>query len=62
MGKEYRPLETGERSVIAVGLGQGLSRRTIARLLKRPACTVSREINRNTGTNDSYLPQEATAR
>jgi transposase, IS30 family len=62
MGKEYKQLMTEERSVIAVGLEQGLSRRAIARLLKRPVCTVSREINRNAGTDDSYQPQDAAAR
>ena len=62
MGKEYKQLMIEERSVIAVGLGQGLSRRAIARLLKRPVCTVSREINRNAETDDTYLPQDAAAR
>jgi IS30 family transposase len=62
MGKEYKQLVAEERSVIAVGLAQGLSRRAIALLLKRPVCTVSREINRNAGANDDYLPQDAAAR
>lgn|SRR5208282_3367724 len=58
MGKEYSQLAVEDRSIIAVGLEQGLSRRAIGRLLKRPVCTVSREINRNAGA-DSYVPQEA---
>src|ERR1019366_8507953 len=60
MGKEYKQLAVEERSVIAVGLGQGLSRRAIARLLKRHVSTVSREINRNAGAH-SYVPQDAVA-
>src|SRR5450759_3364083 len=58
MGKEYKQLAVEDRSIIAVGLEQGLSRRAIGRLLKRPVSTVSREINRNAGA-DSYVPQEA---
>ena len=58
MDKEYKQLAVEDRSIIAVGLEQGLSRRAIGRLLKRPVSTVSREINRNAGA-DSYVPQEA---
>jgi len=61
MGKEYKQLSVEERSVIAVGLGQGLSWRAIADLLGRPVSTVSREINRNAGAQ-GYVPHEAVAR
>ena len=61
MGREYKQLEAEDRSVIAVGLAQGLSRRAIALLLKRPVSTISREINRN-GEPKTYLPQDAAAR
>jgi IS30 family transposase len=47
MSREYNQLSVEERSTIAVGLGQGLSRRAIALLLNRPPSTVSREIRRN---------------
>ena len=47
MSKEYKQLSTEERSVIAVGLVQGLSKRAIARLLNRPPTAVSREVLRN---------------
>ena len=61
MGNEYKQLSVEERSVIAVGLGQGLSWRAIANLLGRPVSTVSREINRNAGAQ-GYAPHEAVAR
>jgi IS30 family transposase len=53
MAREYKQLKAEERSVIVVGLEQGLSRRAIARLLRRPASAVSREILRN-GRHDRY--------
>jgi len=55
MLREYKQLSTEERSVIAVGLSQGSSRRAIARLLDRPPSAVSREVRRN----DSYGKYEA---
>ena len=44
MGKEYKQLGIEERSIIAEGLEQGSSRRSIARLIDRPHCTILREI------------------
>ena len=61
MGKECKQLSVEDRSVIAVGLGQGLSLRAIAGLLDRPVSTVSRELNRNAGAQ-GYVPQEAVVR
>ena len=61
MGKEYKQLSLEERCMIAVGLGNGLSKRAIARLLKRPSCTVIREINRNAGLV-AYTADEAQRR
>jgi IS30 family transposase len=61
MGREYKQLSVEERCQIAVGLGQGLSRRAIARLLKRPSSTVIREINRNARAV-AYVPQDAQER
>ena len=61
MGKEYKQLGIEERSIIAEGLEQGSSRRSIARLLDRPHCTILRELNRNAGVG-RYGPQEAQAR
>jgi transposase, IS30 family len=46
---KYRQLDYQDRITIAMGLEQGLSMRAIARMLNRPVCTVSREINRNCG-------------
>jgi transposase, IS30 family len=62
MGKQYKQLGIDERSTIAVGLGQGLSRRAIGRLLKRPHCTIGREIDRNSVEESGsrrYAPHEA---
>ena len=62
MNKEYKQLGIEERSAIAVGLEQGLSRRAIGRLLKRPHCTIGREIDRNAIKKNrvhSYTPHEA---
>jgi len=61
MGNEYKQLSVEERCMIAVGLAKGLSKRAIARLLKRPSCTVIREINRNAGLV-AYTPHEAQQR
>jgi transposase, IS30 family len=47
MGKKYKQLSIEERSAIAAGLVQGLSRRAIARQLDRPPSTIIREIDRN---------------
>lgn len=49
MERKYKQLSMEERSVIYVGLKQGLSVRAMARMLKRSPSTVSREINRNAG-------------
>jgi len=62
MGKEYRQLVAEERSFIAVGLAEGLSRRAIALRLNRPVSTVSREINRNAGVDNSYVLHDAASR
>ena len=45
----YQQLDYNDRITIAIGLEQGLSMRAIARMLNRPACTISREIGRNCG-------------
>ena len=45
----FKQIDAQERIVINLGLEQGLSMRAIARMLNRPACTVSREIERNSG-------------
>jgi IS30 family transposase len=62
MGKQYDQLGIEERSTIAVGLAQGLSRRAIARLLNRPPSTISREIARNTAQGGVYAALEAARR
>jgi IS30 family transposase len=49
MAKDYRQLSIEERSVVMVGLAEGLSRRAIARLLERSPSTISREVERNAG-------------
>ena len=61
MGKGYKQLSSEERSVIAIGFGQGLTLRAIAEQLARSVGTVSRELKRNSGVQ-GYLPQEAVAR
>jgi IS30 family transposase len=60
MIKEYKQLSIEERSVIAVGIEQGLSKRAIALLLNRPPSTVVREILRNSG-DSIYRVAQATA-
>jgi IS30 family transposase len=49
MSVHYKQLSLEERSVLMVGLAQGLSRRAIARRLKRSPSSISREITRNAG-------------
>jgi IS30 family transposase len=61
MSKQYKQLSIEERCGVAAGLAQGLSRRAIARLLKRPHCTIVREVNRN-ATAIVYAPHEAHRR
>ncbi|GAA2171961.1 IS30 family transposase [Actinomadura napierensis] len=51
-------LTSGEREEISRGIVSGLSARAIARQLRRPASTVSREIQRN-GGRDAYRAHEA---
>jgi IS30 family transposase len=60
MGKEYSHLGYEERCRIEACLGQGLSKRAIARLLGRPHSTIVRELNRNTGAV-VYAPHTAQA-
>lgn len=60
MGKEYSHLGYEERCQIEACLGQGLSKRAIARLLGRPHSTIVREVNRNTGAV-VYAPHTAQA-
>ncbi len=43
----YTQLSYQDRQTIAIGLEQGLSMRAIARMLNRPASTISRELARN---------------
>ena len=47
MGTSYSHLSYGERLAIADGLRDGLSKRAIARLLRRDVSTVSRELKRD---------------
>ena len=61
----YQQLSYPERITIAIGLEQGLSMRAIARILNRPVCTVSREIERNSGGagySCSFAQQRRTKR
>jgi IS30 family transposase len=46
-GKKFTQLQEGERIKIEVLLQQGMSLSAIARAIKRPVCTISREIKRN---------------
>jgi IS30 family transposase len=61
MVRQYKQLAIEERSTIQVGVEQGLSKRAIARLLKRPPSAVTREIARNGGER-VYAPAQAQAR
>lgn len=45
----YKQLDYQERETIALGIETGLSVRAIARMLGRPASSISREIERNSG-------------
>ena len=54
-------LSPGERSQIAVLLRRGDSKRSIGRLLGRPASTIRREIERNSGGR-GYRPKQAQER
>ena len=45
--REYAQLSADERTALMIGLDQGLSRRAIARLLKRAPSTICREMRRN---------------
>lgn len=52
--KAFTQLSEGERLKIEVLLGQGLSIRRIAALLKRAASTICREVRRNAAKRDGY--------
>ena len=56
----YSQLDYQERQTIAIAREQGLSIRAIARILKRAASTISREIGRNGGgaTYSCYFAQQ----
>lgn len=47
MGKPYSHLNIEERTMIQMGLEQGVSLADIGRSLGRPTCTISRELERN---------------
>ena len=47
--RQYSQLDYKERETIAIARQQGLSIRAIARILKRSASTISRELSRNSG-------------
>jgi len=56
----YHQLSEAERYAIARWRCQGLSMRTIARLLERSPSTISREVRRNATTHDGhYRPEKA---
>ena len=54
----YRQLVEGQRYQIQAYLSQDLSQRTIAKLMKVSASTISRELARNT-VGDQYCPEQA---
>ena len=54
MGTSYSHLSYGERLAIADGLRDGLSKRAIARLLRRDVSTVSRELKRDPWPHEGY--------
>ncbi len=56
-----RTLQLSDREEISRGLGQGLSFRRIASLIRRPASTVSREVSRN-GGREAYRAIQADLR
>jgi IS30 family transposase len=45
--KKHRHLSLAEREEITIGLSKGLKISKIAQMLNRSACTISREIKRN---------------
>ena len=49
LDRQYSQLDYKERETIAIARQQGLSIREIARILKRSASTISRELSRNAG-------------
>jgi len=49
--RQYRRLSSAEREEVSRGLAQGGSMSLIARLLGRTPSTISREVNRNSGTS-----------
>jgi IS30 family transposase len=56
--RSHAALALSEREEISRGLMAGLSARAIARSLRRPPCTVTREIRRN-GGRDRYRAKDA---
>src|SRR6476469_3620559 len=66
MGERYQQLSLEERCTIAQLREAGQSIRQIAAALDRPPSTVSRELNRNSGSRVGYKPsyaqQQARAR
>ena len=55
----YSELSITDRATIQVCLSQGLSLRAIARCLSRSPSTISREIRRNSETNNDYRAERA---
>jgi IS30 family transposase len=51
-----------EREEIRLGLAEGLAFAELARLLRRPTSTVSREVCRNGGRRATQAWQQATGR
>ncbi len=51
----YQQLSAEERATVSLGLAQGHSLRTMARILGRAPSTVSREVARNTTPDGPYL-------
>ncbi|MBX3319526.1 MAG: IS30 family transposase [Nitrospira sp.] len=64
--RSYRHLSAEERETLSLGLAQGQSLRTMARILGRAPSTVSREVTRNTTRGRPYractAQQHATSR
>ncbi len=56
--QKYTELSIEERAVIQVSLSMGISQRGIAKKLKRSPSTISREIKRNSVSNE-YTVQAA---
>jgi IS30 family transposase len=57
-----RYLSMAEREEVAIGKAAGLSQRQIAARLRRPPCTVSRELARNSGHGGRYRASIAQQR